>query len=148
MFKVMDIMSFKSRHSSEKIDKDIKELRRFGFSFGLAMSILGTIMFYRESSHFILFVSASCASLSLAIIAPALLRVFKKTIDALIKALGWAVNVLTMILAFYLIFTPIAVLFRIFGRDLLNQKIDKDIDSYWIKRKQNVFTNARYERMG
>ena len=46
---------------------------------------------------------------------------------------GWINNRLALGLIFYLIITPIAIVMRVFGRDALNRKIDKDSDSYWIK---------------
>ena len=35
---------------------------------------------------------------------------------------------------FYLILTPISIMIRIFKNDLLNEKFEKERNSYWIKR--------------
>ena len=38
--------------------------------------------------------------------------------------------------------TPIGILMRLFGKDLLNIKFNKD-KSYWIKREKNINTMKR-----
>jgi hypothetical protein len=52
--------------------------------------------------------------------------------------LGWllakVVNPIVMGLIFFVIFTPIAVLLRARGKDLLRLKFDRNASSYWINR--------------
>tara|TARA_B100000795_G_C22657174_1_gene382622 strand:- start:652 stop:840 length:189 start_codon:yes stop_codon:yes gene_type:complete len=40
---------------------------------------------------------------------------------------------------FFLVLTPLGIVFRIFGKDILKLKISKN-NSYWIKRKKNINT--------
>ena len=126
----------------------MKELRRFGFQFGLALNILGFIMFYRGRGHFIWFTGIGSFNLILAVACPMALKPIKAILDFIIRSIGQIVNVISLLTAFYLIFTPIGILLRIFRKRLLHQKIDKSASSYWIKRKDNVFLKAYYERMG
>jgi len=124
------------------------ELRKFGFSLGLGLNILGCIMFYRHKGHFIWFTSVGSLALVFAILFPAILAPFKKLLDKLIFVIGWVTGVTSLLIVFYLIFTPLGVLLKILGKDLLNKKIDKKISSYWIKRKNIIFFKESYERMG
>jgi len=39
---------------------------------------------------------------------------------------------------FFLTVTPTGMIMRLLGKDILNQKINKTIKSYWIKRKENL----------
>jgi len=126
----------------------MKELRKFGFQLGLAMSVLGFIMFLRHRPHFIWFISIASLHLILAIIYPRALTVTKAILDFIIRSIGQTVNLVSLLVAFYLIFAPIGILFRLFRKDLLHQRIDKKAVSYWIKRKQDIFSKASYERMG
>ena len=69
------------------------------------------------------------------ILTPSILRIFY---DAWIKfwwVMGWINSRLIMFILFYWIFCPIAILLKIFRIDLLNKRIDKSIDSYWINRE-------------
>jgi hypothetical protein len=125
-----------------------KELRKFGFSLGLGLNILGLIMFYRHRGHFIWFSGAGSIVLITAILYADILAPLKKILDFVILSISRAISIISLVIAFYLIFTPIAVLLRLFGRDVLNKKINKDASSYWIKRKKNVFSKESYGRMG
>ncbi|HAZ10989.1 MAG: hypothetical protein A2047_00415 [Omnitrophica bacterium GWA2_41_15] len=127
-----------------------KELRKFGFSLGLGLNILGCIMFYRHKEHFVWFSSIGSIALILAISCPAILAPVKNILEKIIFIIGWLTSVISLLIAFYLIFTPIAILLRFFGKDLLNEKIDKKASSYWIKRKKTggLALKDYYERMG
>lgn len=125
-----------------------KELRKFGFSLGLGLSILGCILFYRHKGHFIWFTGIGSIAIILAILCPGALRPLKKLLDKLIFIIGWLMAAISLLIVFYLIFTPIAILLKIFGRDLLNQRIDKNTSTYWVKKRQIPFSKESYERMG
>jgi len=155
----MDIVKFKNRRANivraspstllgiNSANRE-HELRTFGFRFALAMNILGAIMFYRRREHFIWFTGIGCLNVVFAILYPRALVPVKKILDFVIFSIGRLVNIVTSLVAFYLIFTPIAILLRVFGKDLLKQGIDKKATSYWIKIKKRPFSKTFYERMG
>ena len=126
----------------------MKELRRFGFQLGMAMNVLGFIMFLRGRPHFIWFTSIASLHLILAIVYPRALTVTKAALDFIIISIGQIINLVSLLVAFYLIFAPIGLLLRLFRKDLLHQKIDRHAASYWIKRKKGMFFKESYERMG
>jgi len=41
-------------------------------------------------------------------------------------------------LVYFIILTPISLIVRVFGKDLLGLKFNKKIDTYWIKRLKNL----------
>lgn len=125
-----------------------RELRKFGFRFALALNILGVIMFYRTRSHFIWFTGIGSLGLIFVIICPWALGPIKKGLDFIISLIAKLINIISLAGIFYLIFLPIGLLFKIFGRDTLNQKIDRSMKSYWIRRKKAIFSIRSYERMG
>jgi hypothetical protein len=43
--------------------------------------------------------------------------------------------------------TPLGLILRWTGKDLLDEKIDRSAVSYWIKREQRPFDRKRLERM-
>ena len=55
------------------------------------------------------------------------------------EMLGKIISPIVMALIFFLILTPLSLIIRIFGKDLLRLKI-LDYDSYWIKRDKNPNT--------
>ena len=51
------------------------------------------------------------------------------------ESLGKIIAPIVMFLVFFTILTPIAILLKLFGKDLLKIKKNKLIKSYWINRK-------------
>jgi Saxitoxin biosynthesis operon protein SxtJ len=45
--------------------------------------------------------------------------------------IGWVVSRLTLGLLFLLVFTTVAIVFRLVGRDALNRSIDRRAKTYW-----------------
>jgi len=48
--------------------------------------------------------------------------------------IGWVVSYILMALIYFLVFTPIGIIMRAFGRDPLNRSFDGEAKSYWILR--------------
>ena len=53
--------------------------------------------------------------------------------------LGRIVSPIVMFLVYFVFITPLAVIIRLFGKDLLRKKFNKS-PSYWIKRGKNIGT--------
>lgn len=53
--------------------------------------------------------------------------------------LGWFMTRVILSIFFYLVITPVGLLMRAFGKDLLDMKIDKSAPTYWKKRDVNAF---------
>jgi hypothetical protein len=50
--------------------------------------------------------------------------------------IGWAIS-MTLLTAFYfLLLTPLGLVFRLLGRDPLSRKFEPDAKSYWLDRRQ------------
>ena len=58
-------------------------------------------------------------------------------------ALGAVIAPIVMSIIFFLAITPIGLLMKILGKDLLNKKINKKKNTYWIKRDVPVGTMKR-----
>ena len=56
------------------------------------------------------------------------------------EILGKVIAPIVMAVVYFLILTPISLLVRLFGKDLIGMKFSNNIKSYWIKRKKNLGT--------
>ena len=54
--------------------------------------------------------------------------------------LGAIISPVVMGIVFFLVVTPIGVILRIMGKDLLKKSYDKKKETYWIKRGKSVST--------
>ncbi|MCI6218287.1 MAG: SxtJ family membrane protein, partial [Helicobacter sp.] len=82
-------------------------------------------------------------SISIALLAVVLL-VYTKPIEPVYRvwlifgeAMGFCISGMILFVLFFCVFSPIGIAFRIFGRDCLNQKFDKSVQSYFLDREQD-----------
>jgi len=54
------------------------------------------------------------------------------------EILGRIIAPIVMAIVYFLILTPISLLVRLFGKDLIGVKFSSDIKSYWVKRKKRL----------
>jgi hypothetical protein len=52
--------------------------------------------------------------------------------------IGWTVSHLVLGATYYLLFTPIGLIMRLFGRDTMQRKFDPTASTYWIVRKERT----------
>jgi hypothetical protein len=126
---------------------DIKDLRRFSFVLSLAFVILGLLVFWRRGGAGLVFCGVGLALLLPGLTRPKLLIYPYKGWMTLSLMLGFMMTHLILLLMYYIVFTPIGVVMRIFGRDILRKQFDKNEKTYWIKREQDLFVKERYEKM-
>ena len=60
--------------------------------------------------------------------------------------LGFFMTKVILSILFYLVFTTIGLVGRLFGKKFIDSKIDKSRKSFWIKRKPVHFDRKNYER--
>ena len=67
-----------------------------------------------------------------------ILSPFYKAWIKLGEILGRIIAPIVMAIVYFLILTPISLLVRLFGKDLIGMKFSSDIKSYWVKRKKRL----------
>ena len=82
-------------------------------------------------------ISISFIFLVLAFLKPELLKPLNIAWIKLGELLGRIIAPIVMALIYFFILTPLSLIIRIFGKDLLKIKFSKN-NSYWIKREKNV----------
>ncbi len=122
------------------------DLRKFGVLMGCACFVLGLILFFRKSWLWQFLWPISFTFFVIASIVPVRLRPVYSFWMKLAVVLGWINTRILLFLFFYLVLTPIGLLMRLFGKDFLDRKFEKEKASYWAKREPKDFDLTRYER--
>ncbi len=130
----------------EKLNLDKKNLRNFGLTMGIAFLIIGLLIASRHRYNPAPAYAISALFLIVGLIIPGLLKPLYIAWMRLAFILSWINTRLLLLIIFYLIFTPIGLVMRICGRDLLDRKIDKCKESYWRKKEERGFRQENYER--
>ena len=111
-----------------------RELRKFGMLFAAIFAVLATYFFFRESDAWLWFAGAAVLFSLTGTLAPRILRPIYTGWMKFAFVLGWVNTRLLLGVFFYLIITPIGVVMKLFGKDLLDQKLDRSAKTYWRKR--------------
>lgn len=108
--------------------------RVFGLFVGAVLTVMsaGPLLFGKPFKPRLFCFAAALAALAL--LCPALLK-WPKTIWLFIThKISLVVNLALMGIMFYLVVTPVALFFRLVGRDALKRKLDPSAPSYWVSR--------------
>lgn len=124
-----------------------KVCRQFGAAAFVIFGALGAWALYRHRI-FGFGLSAAAAQITgaalvalavacgvLAVVAPRLLRWPYVVLTVLVLPIGLVVSHVIIAALFYLLFTPVALFFRLIGRDLMHRRLDPSAETYWVPRK-------------
>ena len=112
--------------------------RSFGLVFAAVFTIIGFYpLWYNENIRLWACIIAFIF-LFFGIFFPKILIVPNKLWFKLGLLLGSIMAPIIMGMIFFLTVTPIGIIMRLFGKDVINQKIKKNAKSYWIKRNKSV----------
>ena len=116
--------------------------KKFGFFFTLVFALTAVIFFFKDSNiwAYILTVASVILLIITIIKAEALLPLNKLWLRFGLL-LGMIVSPIVLGIIFFGLFTPIAFLMRICGRDELRLKF-KDKTSHWISRKELIQSDS------
>ena len=112
-------------------------IRNFGLLMSLVFGLLSAALLWksRPAAPYCLALTAFfglSALLAPGVLAP-LERIWMKFAEKLSVVMTYVIVTLT----FYLAVTPLALMFRLFGKDSLGKKFDRKLGSYWIPVEEN-----------
>ena len=112
--------------------------KSFGLLFFIVFLILGIWPLINSEDLNLYLITASLIFLILGLKNSKLLSPLNKLWIKFGEILGIIIAPIVMALIYFIILTPISLIVRIFGKDLLGLKIKRDSKTYWIKRKKNL----------
>lgn len=114
-----------------------KELAWFGLMFLAFFGLIGGFVWWRlqaQTAAYTLWgVAAAVVAVYYAV--PSLRRpIYLGWLYAAFP-IGWVISHVVMGVIYFLVITPFALVFKLIGRDALEQKIDKNAKSYWVEHR-------------
>ncbi|MDD5128605.1 MAG: SxtJ family membrane protein [Candidatus Omnitrophica bacterium] len=122
-----------------------KDLRKFGITIGAALLVIAIFVIFKQKNNLILLAIPGLFFLA-ATVAPGLLKPVYIVWMKLAFILGWLNTRFLLIVLFYLVLTPIGLMIKLFGIDLLERKINKDRKTYWKIKESPVGPSLAYKR--
>jgi hypothetical protein len=124
-----------------------KEVRKFGLTIGLLLLVITGVLFWRERPTYAYFLYASLTFAILGLNLPLLLRPIYRAWMTVAVIMGFVMNRVILTSLFFGLFTPMSLIARLMGKDLLKERIDKQASSYWIRRVPQKYDPKTAERM-
>jgi hypothetical protein len=123
-----------------------KELIIFSLTALVASLILCAVLYARHGTSLgscmvILMVGSAIGTSWL--VSPKLARIIYCGFVGLTFPIGFALSYTLLFLFYYLLITPLALVFRLLGRDPLNRDFDRAAPSYW-QARQHTVNKERY----
>src|SRR5436305_6040462 len=113
-----------------------RTLRQFAVAWLIFVSAIGAQQYFARGRHVVgtvCFVAAVVFGMS-GLIKPPLIRWLFVLLTTVAFPIGWLVSQLMLAAMFYLVLTPIALIFRLMGRDVLQRKRDSNRSSFWLPK--------------
>ena len=128
----------------KNIKTSIKNLKSFGVTMGVILSIISAALFYYNNNLFQTITILSSIFIGFGILLPTALRPIYMLWMIFAIILGWIMTRVILCIVFYFIITPIGILTRLLGEDFLGLRITNS-NSFWNQRKNTDESNQDYE---
>ena len=112
--------------------------KSFGILFFFFFLIVGFFPLINHGSIRIWSIVIGILFLLVSFFEPILLKPFNILWIKFGELLGRVVSPIVMLFIFFVVVTPLSLLAKLFGQDMLSLKLKKEQKSYWIKRKNNI----------
>lgn len=122
-----------------------RDLRNLGLVFLVALGLIGAFVWWKGRPAGPWLVGLGLVFGAWGLIWPAGLKPVYKAWMSLAVVLGWFMSRLLLGVVFYLAVTPIGLIMRLVGKDVLDLKM-RDRDSYWHLRDEE-YEPVRTEKM-
>jgi len=110
-----------------------KQERQFGFLFAAVFTIIAFWPLWPLHAPKIWWLAGAGGWVAAALICPRLLAPLRKAWMAFGHVLGWINSRIILGVVFFVVVTPIGLVMRLFGKDLLRMRTPKT-STYWIQR--------------
>lgn len=125
---------------------DKKEWRKFGLGVAAILSGIATIQLLKSNPLYVWFYAGSGFFLVASLLIPILLKPLFILFSYLGLVLGWFMTRLILIVLFFIIVTPIALISRLFGKKHLVLRPDSKLESYWMPAEKVEDRSKEFER--
>ncbi|OGI06168.1 MAG: hypothetical protein A3I68_02680 [Candidatus Melainabacteria bacterium RIFCSPLOWO2_02_FULL_35_15] len=123
-----------------------KELREFGITLAVVFGLLTALFWWKHKPSFICLLLASIFFGFFGLIFPVILKPIQKVWMAFALIIGSIMTKVILSVLFYFVITPIGIICRVSGKDILDLRIDKNKKSYWVKREKSIINKSSYEK--
>ena len=134
------------RQDIQELKTGARDLRKFGLLVGGVAIALGVIFLLRHKAGYPFLLWPGLVLVVLGAIWPRVLKYPYIAWMTMAFALGFVMSRVILTVFFFLLLTPIGLLARLFGKDFLSRKWDRQAASYWIPCKAETKSPESYQQ--
>jgi saxitoxin biosynthesis operon SxtJ-like protein len=134
------------RQQINDLKTDTPNLRKFGLLVGGVAMLIGLVLLLRHKTNYPYFFWPGAALIAFSAVWPRALKYPYIAWMTMAFALGFVMSQVILTLLFFLLVTPIGLVARLFGKDFLNRKLDRQATSYWIPREAKAKTLESHQQ--
>ena len=129
-----------------KINLDKTQIRKFGLALATLLLVIGSWKYYKgQTTPSYIFLTAGAVSLASALFFQPIIKPVYMVMMKAAHILGWINTRILLGVIFYLMITPLGLIMRVFGKDILDQTIEPHKEDYWVRREKLAFDKHKYE---
>ena len=126
-----------------------KSIRKFGAVIAVGFGLIGTFIYLGtnnlDPAQWLW--GIGLLFLILGFILPSVVKPFYRLWMLIAYLLGGFVSRIILTLLFYFVLTPIGLVLRLLGKDLLSKSASSSQESYWVKKDLSNIANDQYRKM-
>ncbi len=136
----------------KELPSESRDLRKFSVTVGGAFVVLWAVFafvipyLFGKGGDYPLLWQIGVALAILGMLVPPIVRPLYYAWMTMALALGFVMTRVLLTIFFFLILTPVALVFRLIGRDALQRKIDRGAQSYWTPKQYLIKDRSRFEK--
>lgn len=130
----------------KNIQSEKSDLRKFGVTVGIILLLFAGLLFWKDRASFKIFLAIGTVLIASGIVLPVILKPVYRVWMTFAIILGWFMTRAILFLLFYGVLTPIGLIMRLFGKQFLDLKLDKEKSTYWNYRATERTDMTDYEK--
>ena len=134
------------RQQINDLKTDTPDLRKFGLLVGGVLCVFGLLLLLRHKTNYPYLFWPGAVLIAFGAVWSRALKYPYLVWMTIAFALGFVMARVILTVFFFVLLTPIGLLARLFGKDFLNLKWDRQTTSYWIPSKAEAKTPESYQQ--
>ena len=130
----------------KNIKESKKDLRKFGLTVGIVFLAIAAFLFWKGKESYLALGIVGGFLVIVGLLFPIILRPLNKTWMTLAILMGWVMTRVILTVLFFAVLTPLGFIAKLFGKNFLDLKLDKEQNSYWEIREKKEIKPIDYEK--
>ncbi len=129
-----------------------RDLRKFSLTVGAAFVVLWAVFAYAlpylfgKGKDLAVLWQIGVVLAVVGTLLPAVVKPIYYAWMTMALALGFVMTRVLLTIFFFLVMTPVALVFKLIGKDPLHRKLDREAESYWIEKQYLIEDRSRFEK--